>query len=62
MGSCNTLNNLSNKVDVPTKTEDLILTGRTGIFYVNVNVNLMVENVTMIKSEILINVGVSAKV
>ena len=62
MGSCNTLNNLSNKVGVPTKTEDLILTGRTGIFYVNVNVNLMVENVTMIKSEILINVGVSAKV
>ena len=62
MGSCNTLNNLSNKVGVPTKTEDLILTGRAGIFYVNVNVNLMVENVTMIKSEILINVGVSAKV
>ena len=62
MGSCNTLNNLSNKVGVPVKTEDLILTGRTGIFYVNVNVNLMVENGTMIKSEILINVGVSAKV
>ena len=62
MGSCNTLNNLSNKVGVPVKTEDLILTRRTGIFYVNVNVNLMVENGTMIKSEILINVGVSAKV
>ena len=73
-GSCNTLNDLSNRVCVPNKIEDLnlsILNMITGIneskkitciYYVNVNVSLMVGNVTKIKSGIAINVGVSAKI
>ena len=68
MWSCNTLNDLSNKVWVPNKTEDLdlnlsVCNTITGInVNVNVNINLMVENVTRIKSIIMINVGVSAKI
>ena len=48
VGSCNTLNDLSNKVCVPNKTE-------------NVNVNLMKENVIQIYDEITMNVDVSVK-
>ena len=58
VGSCNTLNDLSNKIGVPDKTEDLnlslfnIITGinelktLTKIYHANVNVDLMEENVT----------------
>ena len=60
VGSCNTLNGLSNKVCVPNKTEDLNLSmfnTITGIkeakhykkiYHANVNVNLMEENVIQI--------------
>ena len=57
VGSCNTLNDLSNKVHVPNKTENLnlsvfnMITGinesktLTTIYPANVNVNLMTEKV-----------------
>ena len=56
VGSCNTLNDLSNKACVPNKTEDLNLSvfnmiarinqskTLTSIFPANVNVNLMKRN------------------
>ena len=53
VGSCNTLNDLSNKVCVPNKAEDLN--------HVNVNVNLMVESVIQIKNGIMINTDASVK-
>ena len=71
--SFNTLNDLSNKVCVPNKTEDLnlnmfnMITGinelktLTKHYHVNVNVNLMEENVIHINNGILINVDVSVK-
>ena len=67
MGSCNTLNDLSYKICVPNKTEDLNLSVFkmiTGIneSNVNINVSLTVENVTRMKSGIMINVDVSAKI
>ena len=67
VGSCNTLNDLSNKACVQNKTEDLnmsifnMITGINGSktltkdIYSNVNVKLMWENVIEIKSEIIIN-------
>ena len=72
-GSCNTLNDLSNKVSVPNKSEDLnihdvnMITGinvsniLTKDIYVNLNVNLMEENVIQIKSGIMINVDANVK-
>ena len=59
VGSCNTLNDLSNKVCVPNKTEDLnlsVFNMITGInelkiskrlFHANVNVNLIEQNVSL---------------
>ena len=81
VGSCNTLNNLSNKVCLPNKTEDLniyvfdMITGKKWInnfkilnknvkqkiYHKNINVNLMVENITKVKSGIMPNVDVSVK-
>ena len=67
VGSCNTLNDLSNKACVQNKTEDLnmnifnMITGINGSktltkdVYSNVNVKLRWENVIQIKSEIMIN-------
>ena len=59
VGSCNTLNDLPNKVCVPNKTEDLILSVESeiltyisiyiSIYHSNVNINLMVENVIQIR-------------
>ena len=72
-GSCNTLNDLSNKVCIPNKTEDLnlsvfnIITGINeskvlqSMYHVNVNVNLMKQNVSQINGGITINVDVSVK-
>ena len=73
LGSCNTLNDLSNKVCVLNKTEDLnihvfnMITGKNEskielkIYHVNVNVNLKEEDVFQIKSGITINVDASVK-
>ena len=59
VGSCNTLNDLSNKVCIPNKTEDLnlsVFNMITGInelkiskrlFHANVNVNLIEQNVSL---------------
>ena len=73
-GSCNTLNELFNKVCVPNHIEDLnlsmfnIITGinelktlRESIYYANVSVNLMEEVVTLINGGIMINANVSVK-
>ena len=72
--SCNTLNDLSNKIYVPNKAEDLNLsvfdkiTGinesktLTNMYHANVNLNLVVENVILIKSGITINVDVTVKI
>ena len=72
-GSCNTLNDLSNKVCVPNKREVLNLNVFNMIteiseskhlqimYHANVNVNLMIKNEIEIKSEIMINVDASAK-
>ena len=59
VGTCNTLNNLSNKVCVSNKIEDLNIT--KNIYHANVNVNLIEENLIQIKSGIMINVDVSVK-
>ena len=68
VGSCNTINNLSNKVCVSNKTKDLNLSvfnmiivineskASTSHDHVNVNVNLMEENVIQINGGITINV------
>ena len=73
VGSCNNINDLSNKICIPNKTEDLNLRvfnmiteineSKTlaSIYHANVNVNLMVENVIQIKSGITIHVDASAK-
>ena len=58
VGTCNTLNNLSNKVCAPNKTginESKILT------YANVNADLMKQNVIQINDGITINVDVNVK-
>ena len=71
--SCSTLNDLSNKVCIPNKTEDLnihvfnMITNKKWIkiltwkYHANVNVNLMKGNVIQIHSGIIINVDVSVK-
>ena len=70
VGSCNTLNDLSNKVCVPNKTEDLniqvfkMITGKNESrkdISCKCKYKLMEENVIQIKSEIMINVDVSVK-
>ena len=73
-GSCNSLHDLSNKICIPNKTEDLNLSVFNMITGINesktltkhisctVNVNLMVDNVIQIKSGIMINVGVNVKI
>ena len=71
IGSCNTLNDLSNKACVPNKTEDLnlnwfnMITGMNEssecICHVNVKVNLMEENVIQINGGIMINVDMNVK-
>ena len=73
VGRCNTLNDLSNKVCVPNKTEDSnihafnIITGinkpKISKIYISrkCKVNLMEENVIQIKRGIMINVDVSVK-
>ena len=72
-GSCNTINELSNKVCIPNKTEDLnlsmfsMITWKneskilTKTCHTNVNVNLMEENVIQSKNGITINFNASAK-
>ena len=70
VGSFNTINNLSNKVYVPNKTEDLkiglfnMITGtkkhQQNMYHANIIVNLVVETVIQIKTGIMINVGASA--
>ena len=71
--SCNTLNDLSNKVYVTNKAEDLNLTmfnmiagineskTLTKHYHVNVIVNLMEQNLIQISDGITINVNVSVK-
>ena len=71
--TCNTVNDLSNKLCVPNKAEDLnlsafnMITGinkrKTIINYIlcKSNVNLLVESVIQIKSGIPINVDASVK-
>ena len=73
VGSCSTLNDLSNKVYVPNKTEYLNLSvfniikrineskHSQSMYHTNVNVNLMEENVIQISGGITINVYVSVK-
>ena len=73
VGSCNTVNDLSNKVCVPNKMEDLnlgmfnIMIGINelktlkSIYHANVNVNLIKENVIKINGGIMINVNVGVK-
>ena len=73
-GSCNTLDDISNKICVSNKTEDLnlevfnLITGTneskklTNIYHTNINVNSMVGNVTQIKIRTTVNVGVSVKI
>ena len=71
--SCNTPNDLSNKLCVPNKTEDLnlsvfnMITGKnesktlTKHIYANVNANLMAENLIQINGGITINLDMSVK-
>ena len=66
MGIFNNINDLSNKLCVPDKTEDLnsnvsnVITGRNeskiskNMYDANVNVNLTVENITWVKSGTMI--------
>ena len=73
-GSGNTLDDLSSRVCVPSKVEDLnlhvlnLITGinelrtLTNIYHANVNISLMVENITWIKSGIATSVGLSVKI
>ena len=74
MESCNTLNNLLNRVCVPNKTEDLNLSVFNMITRINESKTLTKHisckcickfggrNVTHIRIGIMINVGVSAKI
>ena len=71
VGNCNTFNDLSNKACVLNKTEDLnvhVFDMITGINesqiltkHENVNVSLMEENATRIKSKLTINVNARVK-
>ena len=72
-GGCNTLNNSSNRVCVPNKTEDLnlnVLNMITGInesktlknmYRVYVSADLMEENVIQINGEVIINADVDVE-
>ena len=72
VGNCNIHNDLSNRVCVPNKTEDLNLSilniitviNKSDILtkHANVNASLMVQNVTRMISGILISVDVGAKI
>ena len=71
--SCNILNDISNRVCVPNKAKDLnshvfnIISrireskNINKAYHVNAKINLMVENLTQIKSGITVNVCVSVK-
>ena len=73
VGSFNTLNDLSNKVCVPNKTEELnlnvfnMITGKSEskiqqkIYPANVNINQIEENLIQIKSRIMINVDMNVR-
>ena len=69
VGSCNTLNDLSNKACVQNETEELnlsrfnMITGIHGskALKTNVNIDLMKGNVTQINGGITINVDVSVR-
>ena len=72
MGSCNTLNDLSNRIYVPNKTMDLnfsVFNMKTGMNNLevltnhkpNLNASLKVVNVTQIKSGIMVPHHVTAK-
>ena len=70
---CNTLDDISGRICVPIKTEDVdlsvlnLITGINesktlwNINHANVNVNLMIEHIFQIKSGIKINVDVNVK-
>ena len=71
MGNCNTCNNLSNRICIPNKAEDLNL----NVFYDNrnkrvediikryiINAILTVRNVIRIERGTMINVGASANI
>ena len=72
-GSCNTLDDLPNRICVPNKIENVTLSvftmiirineskTLTNIWHASVNLSLMVEIVIQIKSGITTNVDVSAK-
>ena len=65
VGICNILDDLSSRVCVPNETKDSnlhVFNMVTGTNESNVNVNLIVFNVTQIKSGITISVGVSVKI
>ena len=70
--SCNTLNDLSNKVFIPNKTEHLnlsvfsVITGKNELkkltkHHANVNLSLMEDSVIQINGGITINADVSVK-
>ena len=75
--SCNTVNDLSNKVCVPNKRKDFksnhvqhdyrnkctknINKTCINMYHANVNVNLIVENAIQIKSGVIVNVNASSK-
>ena len=64
VGSCNTLNNLSNKVFAPNKRGQHDYRNRKyqqSIYHANVNVNLMEENIAQMNGGITINADVSLK-
>ena len=64
VGSCNTLNNLSNKACIRNKTENLnlmVFKYEQSIYHTNISVDLMEKNVIKINGGILINVDVSVK-
>ena len=53
--NCNTFNDISDKIYVPVKTRDIILTRSNesktlkNIYHINVNLNLTVKNINQIK-------------
>ena len=60
-GRCNTVNDSSNKLCVPNKTEYLSLRMFQSMFHENVNANLMKQNARHINGGITININVSVK-
>ena len=73
MGKCNTINDLFNSVCVPEKAEDLnrnifnVIAGTNEsralkTYHASMNVILVAANVTLVKSEIIINVSVIIKI